>query len=191
MPNTDDVKSDEVKNVKPKAGVFETYTVTDGLPAGVWALIQNRNGYLWLGTEAGLCRYDSAEFLTYTTADGLAADSVSAILEDRHGRLWMGTGGLFGVTEAHNSARMNAAGEPLALTPQSLRHDAHSILKGKGLSDWGKLRGKRLGVRRKAQFPPMDRGRSKTLGLSELCTHRMSDSRTSTAAPLRSPRFHF
>ncbi len=80
----------------PKHGTWQTYDVTDGLPGGVQCVLQDHQGYLWLATQAGLCRYDGMEFLTHTVADGLAANSVWAICEDRHGRLWVGTGGLFG-----------------------------------------------------------------------------------------------
>ncbi|MBI1929125.1 sigma 54-interacting transcriptional regulator [Candidatus Poribacteria bacterium] len=76
----------------PKHGTWQTYDVTDGLPAGVACLLQDRHGYLWLGTEVGLCRYDGAEFTTYTSADGLADDHITSICEDRQGRLWLGTG---------------------------------------------------------------------------------------------------
>ncbi|MBI1923932.1 hypothetical protein HYR99_06740, partial [Candidatus Poribacteria bacterium] len=79
----------------PKHGTWQTYDVTDGLPAGVVCLLQDRHGYLWLGTNGGgLCRYDGAEFIIYTTADGLADNQISSICEDPHGRLWIGTGSI-------------------------------------------------------------------------------------------------
>ena len=96
MSNKVNSTPDRVETVQPKQGVWRTYDVTDGLPGGVWCMLQDHQGYLWLGTPAGLCRYDGVEFLTYTVADGLAANSVAAICEDRHGRLWVGTGGVFG-----------------------------------------------------------------------------------------------
>ncbi len=83
---------DKVEIAQPKQGIWRTYDVTDGLPGGVLCLLQDQKGYLWLGTRSGLCRYDGQEFITYTTADGLAADAVQALCEDREGRLWIGTG---------------------------------------------------------------------------------------------------
>ena len=93
MPNKVNSTPGEVETVQPKQGTWRTYDVTDGLPGGIRCMFQDHQGYLWLGTTAGLCRYDGVEFLTYTVADGLAANIVTAICEDREGRLWFGTEG--------------------------------------------------------------------------------------------------
>jgi ligand-binding sensor domain-containing protein len=79
-----------------KKGTWWTYDATDGLPGGPNCLLQDRQGYLWLGTGAGFCRYDGTEFITYTTADGLADNSVQALCEDSQGRLWIGSAVWFG-----------------------------------------------------------------------------------------------
>ena len=54
-------------------------------------------GQAEIETEAGrfdgLTRYDGERFHTFTTADGLAADTTGLIFEDRQGTLWFGTGG--------------------------------------------------------------------------------------------------
>ncbi|MFQ6041580.1 MAG: two-component regulator propeller domain-containing protein, partial [Candidatus Poribacteria bacterium] len=84
-------KESDVETSSSKLGVCRTYDVTDGLPAGVDAMLQDRHGYLWLGTNAGLCRYDGTKFITYTTADGLVGNFIVAICEDHRGRLWIGT----------------------------------------------------------------------------------------------------
>jgi ligand-binding sensor domain-containing protein len=86
------IPPDEVEIVQPKRGTWQTYDVTDGLSGGVKCLLQDQHGYLWLGTGAGLCRYDGTEFVTYTTADGLADNRIMVICEDRQGRLWLGIG---------------------------------------------------------------------------------------------------
>lgn len=91
--NRERIVSSTVETVQPKQGTWQTYDATDGLPGGVWCLLQDRKGFLWLGTEVGLCRYDGTEFITYTTADGLAHNYVYAICEDGEGRLWFGTRG--------------------------------------------------------------------------------------------------
>lgn len=58
---------------------------------------EDRSGKLWFSTVfEGLVRYDGAEFVTFTTEDGLASDSVRDILEDDDGVLWIATTG--GVT---------------------------------------------------------------------------------------------
>jgi len=93
MENKDNSNKPEVETIHPKRSIWRTYDITDGLPAGVQCLRQDRQGYLWLGTKEGLCRYDGAKFILYTTAEGLADNNVSAICEDHLGRLWFGTGG--------------------------------------------------------------------------------------------------
>jgi len=92
-------KQVEGSEIPQNGGIWQTYDATDGLPGGVECLLQDRQGYLWLGTSVGkdtgtgLCRYDGAEFITYTTDDGLADNRVTCICEDHLGRLWLGTPG--------------------------------------------------------------------------------------------------
>lgn len=68
----------------------------DGLPHDiVWAALQTRDGYLWLGTHSGLARFDGVAFTTFTPdeAPELAGQAVLSLLEDRAGTLWIGTYG--------------------------------------------------------------------------------------------------
>ncbi|WP_187313954.1 hybrid sensor histidine kinase/response regulator [Hymenobacter puniceus] len=62
----------------------------EGLPQPfIYALAQDRQGYLWIGTAEGLVRYDGTEFKTYTTKDGLAEDFVTQLyVQPRTGQLW-------------------------------------------------------------------------------------------------------
>ena len=55
---------------------------------------EDRNGHLWFSTVSeGLIRYDGAGFVTFTTKDGLAGDTVRDILESEDGVLWIATTG--------------------------------------------------------------------------------------------------
>ncbi|OGG45984.1 MAG: hypothetical protein A3F84_17405 [Candidatus Handelsmanbacteria bacterium RIFCSPLOWO2_12_FULL_64_10] len=76
-------------------GLWRTYGVADGLAAeSVRAILQDREGYLWFGTEGGgVIRYDGQVSTTFTTKDGLANNTVRTILQDREGYLWFGTWG--------------------------------------------------------------------------------------------------
>ena len=59
------------------------------------AILQDRQGNLWVGTERALNRFDGEKWTTFSSADGLGADGIGSLLEDRQGRLWVGTfGGL-------------------------------------------------------------------------------------------------
>ncbi|NKB68153.1 MAG: SpoIIE family protein phosphatase [Candidatus Latescibacteria bacterium] len=73
---------------------FTNYTIQDGLPGNyVYDLVEDGNGHLWLGTDAGLCLFDGETFTTYTVADGLSSDVVTALAVDQPGNLWIGTRG--------------------------------------------------------------------------------------------------
>lgn len=75
---------------------LDQWTTKDGLPANkVRAIYQTQNGYLWVGTESGLARFDGHRFVTYTESNSpaLRADGSMgrAFYEDEQERLWIGT----------------------------------------------------------------------------------------------------
>ena len=77
-----------------RQGLWQLFSAQDGLPTGwINALLQDRRGDLWIGTIAGLSRYDGERFTTYTIADGLVDDKIFSLVEDEQGDLWIGTGG--------------------------------------------------------------------------------------------------
>jgi ligand-binding sensor domain-containing protein/signal transduction histidine kinase len=56
----------------------------------VWSLHQDSEGGLWFGTRTdGLFRWKSGAITQYTTAQGLASDSIFQILEDAENRFWL------------------------------------------------------------------------------------------------------
>ncbi len=79
--------------------VVETWRTDAGLPHNsVTAVLQTRDGYLWLGTSNGLARFDGVRFSTFRAMDhpGLRSNHILCLCEDREGILWAGTaeGGL-------------------------------------------------------------------------------------------------
>ena len=73
------------------------FTVRDGLSNNdIFAILQDRYGYLWIGTENGLNRYDGYAFKQFhhdpTDPNSLSDDDVSCLLEDADG-IWVGTWG--------------------------------------------------------------------------------------------------
>jgi PAS domain S-box-containing protein len=75
---------------------FKALSVQDGLPASwVRALVRDSRGFLWLGTDGGLARYDGYEVRSYATdergAAGLGAHPVRTLFEDSRHQLWVGT----------------------------------------------------------------------------------------------------
>jgi ligand-binding sensor domain-containing protein len=47
-----------------------SWSAKDGIPRPVRAIAQTRNGYLWLGTEAGLYRFDGLRFVPWEPSFG-------------------------------------------------------------------------------------------------------------------------
>jgi diguanylate cyclase (GGDEF)-like protein len=71
-----------------------TWSIQDGLPQiSALAITQDRDGYIWIGTQAGLARFDGVRFTTYTpeSEPGLAGIYIRALHTGRDGRVWVGT----------------------------------------------------------------------------------------------------
>lgn len=76
--------------------VHDVWTTESGLPQNsVLALAQTPDGYLWLGTEDGLVRFDGMRFLTFDrhNTPEFQSNEVDALLVDHRGDLWIGTHG--------------------------------------------------------------------------------------------------
>jgi PAS domain S-box-containing protein len=81
----------------------ESWADADGLPStSIQAILQTRDGYVWLGTQEGLARFDGVRFtvLDEKAAPELARHSISSLFEDPDGRLWVNSdAGLFTVQD--------------------------------------------------------------------------------------------
>lgn len=65
-----------------------------GTLARVWAINEDPEGNLWIGTiDSGLWKYDGAHLTNYTTKDGLPGNAVWVIYKDQKGALWFVTNG--------------------------------------------------------------------------------------------------
>ena len=72
----------------------QTWTKELGLPDNsVTAVLQTRDGYLWVGTMGGLARFDGVRFVVFAPTPGRSNEvvRVSALCEDAAGRLWVGS----------------------------------------------------------------------------------------------------
>lgn len=75
---------------------WRSITTADGLSHGtVFDLLQDQEGYVWMGTKAGLNRYDGDNFKVFTThtspSYAITSNQTTALYEDHHHRLWIGT----------------------------------------------------------------------------------------------------
>ncbi|HSD65155.1 MAG TPA: two-component regulator propeller domain-containing protein [Vicinamibacteria bacterium] len=74
----------------------DVWRTAEGLPQNaVLSVLQSRDGYLWLGTTAGLVRFDGVRFTVFdkTNTEAIGHNQISALFEDRDGSLWIGTFG--------------------------------------------------------------------------------------------------
>ena len=70
---------------------WRSWTRLDGLPGSqVWVITQDHAGYIWLGTNQGLVRFDGVRFVSGPQLGfaGLPERSVRGLLVSRDGSLW-------------------------------------------------------------------------------------------------------
>ncbi len=71
---------------------FKYYGHDQGLSnLAVTCLLQDRAGFLWVGTENGLHRYDGLRFTGFGVEEGLPSGRIEALHETSDGTLWVGT----------------------------------------------------------------------------------------------------
>jgi ligand-binding sensor domain-containing protein len=75
---------------------FINYSTESGLAQSqIRSIAQDKNGYLWLGTLAGLSKYDGKKFVNYSIQNGLLDNQIFCLATDKSIGLWIGTlGGL-------------------------------------------------------------------------------------------------
>ncbi|MCJ8210959.1 response regulator [Mucilaginibacter sp. RS28] len=83
---------------QPNTIHFEHLTTQNGLSqANVQCFLQDKYGFMWIGTADGLCRYDGYSFLNYHTEKSndksLSNDCIQDMAEDKAGNIWIGTKG--------------------------------------------------------------------------------------------------
>jgi signal transduction histidine kinase/ligand-binding sensor domain-containing protein len=92
------------------------WTTEEGLPQNtVNAIVQTRDGYIWLGTFGGLVRFDGLKFTIFNTANtpALISNRIMSLYEDDEATVWIGTetgdilryrGGTFDIFEHGNDS---------------------------------------------------------------------------------------
>jgi len=77
---------------QPAQLFFRQYNTNDGLPSSeTYTLFEDRAGYMWVGTDNGIARFDGYEFEVFDADDGLEDVVVFAIQEDDRGVIWIST----------------------------------------------------------------------------------------------------
>ncbi|WP_418358332.1 EAL domain-containing protein [Shewanella basaltis] len=83
-------------NVNAKQYQIERLNVADGLPSTMITMIyQQKNGFMWFATDAGVSRYDGQEFVHFQFSPGtsthLSNNFVTDVIEDSQGHIWFAT----------------------------------------------------------------------------------------------------
>ena len=71
------------------------WRVQDGFFSGApTSITQTRDGYIWIGTQSGLVRFDGVRFVPLAVSEGepLRNTSIASLFSDGDGSLWIGTG---------------------------------------------------------------------------------------------------
>jgi signal transduction histidine kinase/ligand-binding sensor domain-containing protein len=74
--------------------VVDSWGVDEGLPDNeAISVIQSSDGYLWIGTQHGLVRFDGDRFTVFNQMNtpGLSSDRIVFLFEDKESNLWIGT----------------------------------------------------------------------------------------------------
>ncbi len=72
------------------------WTTKEGLPQNtVYAIVQDKDGYIWIGTDSGLARFDGINFRIFNTynTDEIKNNSITSLYAASDGSLWIGTFG--------------------------------------------------------------------------------------------------
>src|SRR5580704_4277021 len=72
----------------------QAWQAPEGLPQdSVQSIVQTRDGFLWVGTERGLARFDGLHFDVFRDANdgGIKINYIEVLYESRDATLWIGT----------------------------------------------------------------------------------------------------
>lgn len=88
------------------------YTTKEGLPSNnCYFTLQDKKGYIWVATDAGVSRFDGSNFENFSVDDGLPDNQILQLKEDSKGRIWfLALNGQ--LSYFHNGKIYNAENEP-------------------------------------------------------------------------------
>ncbi len=70
---------------------FDNYSVSDGLSSSkIYCILQDSKDYIWIGTPAGVSKFDGIKFENFSPEQGLSSGGVKSIFQDTYGNVWFG-----------------------------------------------------------------------------------------------------
>ncbi|MDN5217254.1 two-component regulator propeller domain-containing protein [Fulvivirgaceae bacterium BMA12] len=111
---------------------FKHISLEEGLSNGlVQCVIQDKKGYIWIGTDDGLNRYNGHDFVVYrhdpAISGSIVSNAIRDLLEDRKGRLWVATEGGLEMYDRTLDRFVHFKGEKNT-TVQTVYEDRHGTL---------------------------------------------------------------
>jgi PAS domain S-box-containing protein len=108
--------------------LFKHLTARDGLSQNlVTDFCQDKFGFIWIGTDDGLNRYDGYNFLTYKhnpkDTSSIDHSSIRALLVDSKGNLWIGTANGLNLYDRQNDRFIHISKFPKNITIKSIAED--------------------------------------------------------------------
>jgi signal transduction histidine kinase len=79
--------------LKCEPGGVELAAPGGTFPGGITSIVREAEGILWVGTSAGLHRWENGKVQTWPARDGLLTSNIRALHRDPDGTLWLGTQG--------------------------------------------------------------------------------------------------
>lgn len=106
---------------------FERLSVNEGLSqADVKSMVQDKFGFLWIGTRDGLCRYDGHGFRRYNRRENdttsLYFNQIFDLAEDASGNLWIGSAGGISIYDYQKDSFQNFSPEDIGLRDAEVNH---------------------------------------------------------------------
>ena len=78
-----------IRNSDAQQLLYTRFNEESGLNSSmVYFILEDKKGYIWMSTDAGVCRFDGNTFQQFNTSHGLSDNEVLKMFEDRSGRIW-------------------------------------------------------------------------------------------------------
>src|SRR6266567_3956191 len=103
---------------------FRNYSQLDGLAAlTATRFLQDETGFLWVGTNNGLYRFDGFRFLRFGVEAGLPTSTITSLIEGGDGKLWVATQAGVSVRVGNRFVKAELGGAGPTVGPQTLARD--------------------------------------------------------------------
>lgn len=88
--------------------IHRTVTTADGLPSDyINHISQDKDGYIWISTDKGVCRFDGSTVTKFTVDNGLPNNFITSAYQDKKGGMWFGSFGQPALTNFHQNKAIN------------------------------------------------------------------------------------